>query len=66
MLLREERDGLGVDKEDLLLQVDALKGDLAKNDANFKKTLENDRQKLKQELMTRSARIRMLEQVGVI
>ena len=48
------------DKEDLTAAIESLKADIGKNDGVFKRTLEQDRNKMKQELLARTQRIRAL------
>lgn len=48
------------EKEELTGTVESLKAEIAKNDNLFKRTLEADRNKMKQELQTRTSRIRSL------
>jgi len=54
------------DKEELSSTIDALKSDLSKNDGVFKRTLESDRSKMKQELLNRTQRIRALGELCVL
>jgi hypothetical protein len=48
------------EKEELGGTVEALRAEIAKNDNLFKRTLEADRAKMKQELQARTSRIRSL------
>jgi hypothetical protein len=48
------------EREDLAGAVENLKAELAKNDNLFKRTLEADRSKMKQELQNRTSRMRSL------
>lgn len=54
------------EKEELSSTLDALKSDLTKNDSLFKRTLEAERSKVKQEMQTRSARIRSLGECLIV
>lgn len=59
--LREERDQNLHGKEALQKTLEDLKNDMQRADHTFKRTLEADRNKMKQELQTRSNRIKQLE-----
>lgn len=61
MNIRQERDSLVKDKEEHLSIIEEIKNELSKNETTFRKTLENDRLKMKQEMLTRTNRIRTLE-----
>jgi len=51
--IRTDRDTLLQERDDQAVTIDELRKEAAKNDALFKKTLENDRSKMKQELLSR-------------
>jgi hypothetical protein len=53
------------EKEELGGTVEALRAEIAKNDNLFKRTLEADRAKMKQELQARTSRIRSLGECAV-
>jgi hypothetical protein len=53
------------EKEELGGTVEALRAEIAKNDNLFKRTLEADRAKMKQELQARTSRIRSLGECTV-
>jgi chromosome segregation ATPase len=61
VVIRKERDGLVEDNEGLAKQTEELRQELVKSDAMFKRTIETDRGKMKQELTTRTNRIKTLE-----
>ena len=51
--IRNDRDNLLKERDEYVVTIDELKKEAVKNDTLFKKTLENDRSKMKQELLTR-------------
>jgi hypothetical protein len=61
MSARKDKESLSLEREILLKRIEELQNDYARNDSLLKKTLESDRNKVKQELATRSARINQLE-----
>lgn len=48
------------EKEEFITTIETLKADISKNDALFKRTLETERTKMKQELQNRTNRVRSL------
>ena len=51
--IRTDRDALLQERDDQAVTIDELRKEAVKNEALFKKTLENDRTKMKQELLSR-------------
>ena len=51
--IRTDRDALLQERDEQAVTIDELRKEAVKNEALFKKTLENDRSKMKQELQSR-------------
>jgi hypothetical protein len=51
--IRTDRDALLQERDEQAVTIDELRKEAVKNEALFKKTLENDRSKMKQELLSR-------------